>query len=314
MKVLLLETIAQDAVELLEKAGFEILENYETDISPLIDLKNIDGIITRGIGKVSKDLIDKCTQLKSIARCGIGLNSIDVGYASSKKIPVLNAPGSNAQTVAEHTLALMLTSIRNLHDSIQASKNNNWAFRNEYVGEELSGKKLGILGLGNIGLKVAHLAEAFGMEVYYWSKNKKEVTYAYLELDELLKTSDIISLHLELNVDTENILSEKALNKLKKGASIINTARAELIDNKSLIRKLDSQNIKSFAADVPMPADKEVFQKLMEHPNSYISPHTSSLTTQTYTRMCTEVVKNLILELSGEGAHPQNIANLKAIR
>ncbi len=314
MKVLLLETIAPEAVEMLSKAGFEICENYETEISPSIDLKSINGIITRGIGKVSQELIDKCPQLKTIARCGIGLNTIDVAHASSKQISVLNAPVSNAQTVADHTLALMLIIVSNLYSYIQACKENNWQFRNGYKGDELGGKKLGIIGLGNIGNKVAKLAEAFGMEVFYWSKNKKSVSYTFLELDELLKNCDLLSLHLELNEETFQILSDEALSKIKKGATIINTARAELIDNRALIEKLDKKEIQGFAADVPMATDIEVFQELMRHQNSFISPHTSSLTTQTYTRMCTEVIHNLILELAGKGANPQNIANSNALR
>jgi D-3-phosphoglycerate dehydrogenase / 2-oxoglutarate reductase len=314
MKVLLLETIAQEALEMLLKAEIEVCENYETEINPSLDLAKIDGIITRGVGKVSQNLIDSCPKLRTIARCGIGLNNIDVAYASSKNIAVLNAPGSNAQTVAEHTMALMLTAVRNLHNSINACKTDNWSFRNSYIGDELSGKKIGILGLGNIGLRVAKLADAFGMEVSYWSKNNKNAPYLFQDFDTILNTSDVISIHLELNAETENILSESALSKCKKGVTIINTARAELVDSQALLSKLNSGAIANYAADVPLPSNAETYQKLMQHPSTYITPHTSSLTTRTYTYMCTQVIENVILELSGSGANNFNFANLKDIK
>jgi D-3-phosphoglycerate dehydrogenase / 2-oxoglutarate reductase len=309
MRVLLLETIAPEALDLLLKAEIEVCENYETEINPAFDLTKIDGIITRGIGKVTQSLIEKCTNLKTIARCGIGLNNIDVVFASTKNIRVLNAPGSNAQTVAEHTLALMLTSVRNLHNSINATKTDNWPYRNTYKGDELSGKKIGILGLGNIGLRVAKLAEAFGMEVSYWSKTKKESTFRYQDFESIISTSDVLSIHLELNAETQNLLSENAQKTLKNGVTIINTARAELIDNKALLENLKTGKVGNFAADVPMPNEAEDFKKLLSHPNTYITPHTSSLTTHTYTLMCTEVIENVILELYGKGAKVGNIAN-----
>jgi D-3-phosphoglycerate dehydrogenase / 2-oxoglutarate reductase len=216
--------------------------------------------------------------------------------------------------VAEHTMALMLTAVRNLHNSITACKTDNWSFRNSYIGDELSGKKIGILGLGNIGLRVAKLADAFGMEVIYWSKNNKNGPYLFQDFDTILNTSDVISIHLELNAETENILSESALSKCKKGVTIINTARAELVDSQALLSKLNSGAIANYAADVPLPSNAETYQKLMQHPRTYITPHTSSLTTRTYTYMCTQVIENVILELIGSGANNFNIANLKDIK
>ncbi|NJK82764.1 MAG: hypothetical protein HC912_02080 [Saprospiraceae bacterium] len=140
----------------------------------------IHAIVTRGKGEVNETLIAACPDLQVIARCGVGLDNVNVDFATQKGIKVVNAPGSNADTVAEHALCLMLMLQRHLYASVQAVKQNDWQFRNRYQGDEIRGKTLGILGLGNIGSKVAHLAAAFGMHIIYWDvQPKNQVAYSY---------------------------------------------------------------------------------------------------------------------------------------
>ena len=215
--ILLLETVADEAMQLLETASdIKILKGFdEAALQHYISAERIDAIITRGKGQVRAELMDKLTSLQVISRCGVGLDNIDVSEASKRKIKVVNAPNSNADTIAEHTIALLLMLQRNLYNTITMVKENRWADRGAYVGDESHGKTLGIIGMGNIGKKVAKIATALGMKVVYWSANKEEVSYPFLEFDTLLSTSDSISLHLPLTPQTENLLNASAFSTMK---------------------------------------------------------------------------------------------------
>lgn len=161
--VLLLETIAESAHSLLEQHGQVFLADSPYSGGEIAAQHPIHAIVTRGKGDVSQQLIDQCPDLKVIARCGVGLDNVDVPHATKKGVKVLNTPGANAATVAEHTIALMLMLQRHLYQSVQAVKANDWGYRTQYQGDELNGKRLGILGLGNIGSRVAQIAQALGM-------------------------------------------------------------------------------------------------------------------------------------------------------
>ena len=156
-KVLLLETISEEAHFLLKQRCEIVGPNFPDGPE---DHGEVKAIITRGKGNVNSSLIEKCKSLRAIARCGVGLDNIDVGFASKLDIPVLNTPGMNADTVAEHTIALILMLVRQMSQSISEVQNGNWQFRKNYGGDEVRGKKLGILGLGSIGNKVAVIARA----------------------------------------------------------------------------------------------------------------------------------------------------------
>ncbi|MFN9689495.1 MAG: NAD(P)-dependent oxidoreductase, partial [Bacteroidota bacterium] len=150
MHVLLLETIEDESFELLKNEK-DIHLHLAWEGLPAADiLERIDAVITRGIGQVNRTLYDACPNMKVAARCGVGLDNVDVAEASKRGIKVINAPGSNASTVAEHTISLMLTIQRNLFEALSAVKNGQWASRSSFKSDELHGKTLGILGLGNI--------------------------------------------------------------------------------------------------------------------------------------------------------------------
>jgi D-3-phosphoglycerate dehydrogenase len=167
-RVLLLESVSRQADKLL-KAQVKVSEAASPDSGgEIAQSAAIHGIVTRGKGDVNRQLIGQCPDLEVIARCGVGLDNIDVDFATRRGIKVVNAPGSNADTVAEHTLGLMLMLQRHLYPSVAAVKNRDWDFRKGYQGDEIRGKTLGILGMGNIGKKVAKLASVFGMNVIYW--------------------------------------------------------------------------------------------------------------------------------------------------
>ena len=313
MHVLLLETIEDESFELLKNEK-DIQLHLAWEGMPAADiLEKIDAVITRGIGQVNRALYDACPNMKVAARCGVGLDNVDVAEASKRGIKVINAPGSNASTVAEHTISLMLTIQRNLFEALSAVKNGQWASRSSFKSDELNGKTLGILGLGNIGLKVANIAAAFGMKVIYWSPSKKEVPYLLVDKETLFRSADIISLHLPLNEETKDIVDEEVFNKMNQGAILINTARGALVNRDALLRALDTGKLAGYGADVPFSPPPTADDALISHPKSFITAHVSSLTATTYKNMCLSTVKNVLAVLHGQTADPQCIFNATSL-
>lgn len=298
--ILLLETVADEAMQLLEAAeNIQILKGFnEESLQHHISTERIDAIITRGKGQVRANLMDKLSHLKVISRCGVGLDNIDVSKATKRNIKVVNAPNSNANTIAEHTIALLLMLQRNLYNATTMVKENRWADRGTYVGDESHGKTLGIIGMGNIGEKVAKIATALGMKVVYWSAKKEEVPYPFLDFDTLLSTSDSISLHLPLTPQTENLMNASAFSKMKPSALLINTARGGIINQKELLIALNDKKIAGFAADVLAQEPPDTNDPLLQLENILITAHLGSLTKTTYTKMCTMTVENTLAILA----------------
>jgi D-3-phosphoglycerate dehydrogenase / 2-oxoglutarate reductase len=294
MAIFLLETVHEDAMNLLVESGIPVLHGVDNGV----DFNAVNAIITRGIGRITPQLVDQCPNLKVVARCGVGLDNIDTRYCRQKSIPVIYAPGSNANTVAEHTLAFMLAGQRNLFTAIDEVKKGNWAHRASFQSDELYGKTLGIFGMGTIGEKVARLASAFGMKIIYWSREQKPVDFEFVTQDELFTKSDIISLHLALNNDTMGIINSSAFNKMKNNCLLINTARHQIIDEEALILALNNKLIAGYAADVPMSPQPTDDHPLTSLPNAYITAHISSLTVTTYRHMCVQTIQNVLNYLS----------------
>ncbi|PIB29347.1 phosphoglycerate dehydrogenase [Maribacter sp. 4U21] len=309
--IILLETVAKEAMQLLEEApDMNIITGFdEVSLQKNIANTTIDAIITRGKGQVREKLLNQLPHLKVISRCGVGLDNIDVAAATKKGIKVVNAPNSNANTIAEHTISLLLMLQRNLYDAITMVKEGRWNERGTYVGDEIHGKTLGILGLGNIGKKVARIADAMGMNIIYWSAQKEDVPYPFLSLEEVLKNSDALSLHLPLTTETEHLINEKALAKMKTTALLINTARGKIIDQEALSKALANKKIGGFASDVLAVEPPETKESLLQYPNTLITAHVGSLTATTYTQMCVMTVENTLKILRGEAPAPNCIFN-----
>src|SRR6056297_380089 len=298
--ILLLETIADAAMQILSTAKDVIVVTGfdKTTLQQATKTHHIDAIITRGKGQVRAGLMDQLPRLKVIARCGVGLDNIDVTEATKRGIKVVNAPNSNANTIAEHTISLLLILQRNLYNAITLVKEGLWKERASYSGDEIHGKTLGILGMGNIGKKVARIADAMGMNVMYWSAQKEDVPYSFESFETVLKMADGISLHLPLTSETENLIDSRALSLMKPTALLINTARGGIIDQKALTIALENHKIGGFAADVLATEPPELNETITKHPNTYITPHVGSLTSTTYAKMCTMTVENTIALLT----------------
>lgn len=314
--ILLLETVADEAMQVLKLAeDMNILTGFdEVSLEKHITNGEIDAIITRGKGQVQSTLMDSLPNLEVISRCGVGLDNIDVEAATQRGIKVVNAPNSNANTIAEHTISLLLVLQRNLYNAITMVKEDRWQDRGSYVADELHGKTLGILGMGNIGKKVAKIADALGMEVIYWSSKKEEVPYSFKDLDTVLRTSDCISLHLPLTASTENLIDAKALAKMKPSTLLVNTARGKIIDQTALTEALYANRLGGFAADVLSEEPPAPNDPLIKLPNTYITAHVGSLTKTTYDFMCMFTVQNTLAILREEKPAENCIFNRKELR
>lgn len=307
--VLLLETITDEALVYLSN-HVNIFTAYDSaSLKKAVDTLDIHAIITRGKGLIDDTLLAAFPSLEVVARCGVGLDNVAVNEATARNILVINAPGSNAATIAEHTLSLMLMLMRNIYESAYQVKQGNWNWRNQYSGDELNGKTLGIMGMGNIGKRVAKLGEAFGMKVIYWSRSQKDSVGGYSTMDDVLSQSDVISLHLPFTMETNQLIGKDQIALMKSGALLINTARAALIDHHALLEGLNNNKISGFAADVlpeEPPASDEL---LLHHHKTIITPHSGSLTTTTYKRMCALTVQNVVAVLNGTEPDLNSIFN-----
>ncbi len=298
MTIVLLETIHPDAEALLAAHDRVILAESPADLGTHIPYTDIVAILTRGRGQIRRPLLEACPNLRVVARCGVGLDNIDVAVAQERGIAVERAPGSTTIAVAEHTILLILALARRLDHLASAVKVGNWAVRNAYEGHDLYGKTLGILGMGAIGQRVATLATAFGMDVCYWNRTPKALPYHQVDLPTLLQQADVASIHCALTPETHHLLGEWELALLKPTALLINTARGAIIDPVALRAALAANRLAGFGADVlhqepPDPADP-----LLTHERVLITPHTSALTAETYRVICIQTVQNVLAVLT----------------
>lgn len=311
--ILLLESVVDEALQELKNKS-QLFTAYQGEsISEITEKNDIHAIITRGKGQVNKALMESCRGLEVVARSGVGLDNVDVKEATSRQVKVINAPGVNAATIAEHTLSIMLLLIRNLYNSVTEVKAGNWQWRNQYSGDELSGKTLGVLGMGNIGKRVAKLGEAFGMKVIYWDKFINLPDYPNLSLKEVLQQADIVTIHVPLLPDTSGLIGKEELALMQPHAFLINTARGPIIDQSALTEVLQEGKIAGFGADVLADEPPSSDDPITKLPNTIITAHVGSLTATTYRNMCVLTVNNVLSVLEGKTVDTSCIFNRREL-
>jgi phosphoglycerate dehydrogenase-like enzyme len=306
--ILLLESLHPEAEALLASAG--PVEHARDPNEPPDDLAAVRAILTRGRGGISEALLARCPALAVIARAGAGLDNLDTAAAARRGIAVIHAPGANTNTVAEHTLALMLDLARGVTRSARAVAAGRWEERARYRGDELGGLTLGIIGFGSIGRRVAELATAFGMHVLvaeHPSRKDAPGPYQRFPLHELLPASDVVTLHTPLTPATRNLIGAAELARMKRGALFVNTARGALVDMAALRPALASGVLGGFAADVldlepPVPGDP-----LLAAENVLLTPHVASLTEATYRALCLFTAENVVRVLRSEAPDPRSV-------
>jgi len=285
VKVLICDPIHEEGLQKLTLAGFEV------DVNPSItaeELKKVvskyDVLVVRSRTKVTRDILENGVRLKIVARAGAGVDNIDVETAEKKGIKVLNTPEAPAQAAAELTIGLLLSLARQIPLADRLLKKEMWK-KKELCGWELKGKVLGVVGLGNIGEKVARIAKAFGMKILVTKRTPpppellKELEAEFVPLHELLKRSDVVTLHIPLTSQTYHFIGEKEISLMKDGAFLINTSRGAVVDENALLRALQSGKLKGAALDV-YEVEPPKDYALIKLPNVVCTPHIGAQTAE----------------------------------
>ncbi|WCE31543.1 D-2-hydroxyacid dehydrogenase [Vibrio sp. SCSIO 43137] len=264
---------------------------------------------------ISREVIDRCEQLEYIGVLATGYNVVDYEYAREKGIPVVNVPAYGTDTVAEMVFAMMFNLVRkveviscDVRDNLGWSNSGDWTYT-VFPQAELAGKTIGILGFGRIGQRVAELANAFKMKVVAYSpRGEKEVAFPveFASLDELLKQSDIVSLHCPVFPDTENLFDKQRMLKMKPGSLLINTARGQLVVEQDLAELLNSGHIAGAALDTLQQEPPLPDNPLLSARNCVITPHVAWATLDARKRITQAVADNIEAWLKGK---PVNIVN-----
>lgn len=305
--------ISKGAVARLQEVGFTVTtENVpQEDLAAFLNKEHVDVLLVRSATKVRKDLMDACPGLKLIGRGGVGLDNIDTAHARSKKLPVINTPASSSISVAELVMAHLTGLMRNLHLANRRMPNEGrTAFKDlkkQYEkGTEVRGKTLGIVGFGRIGQWTARYALGAGMKVIYTDNHATaesieleiggqpiRVGVKLVSLDELLKQSDAISLHVPAQSNGMPLIGEEELKKVKPGVVIVNTARGGSIDESALLNALNDGRVKAAALDV-FTNEPEPREDLLKHPNISLSPHIGAATAEAQGRVGDELCDLII--------------------
>lgn len=303
-RVLTSDGLQQGAIDKLVAAGIEVVnEHYNKDILGE-KLKDFDVLVVRSATKVTAEVLEKAAggRLKLIIRAGVGIDNIDLNYANTKGITVKNTPNASSDSVAELALAHMFAVTRFIGIANYTMRNGEWN-KKHYEGVELGGKTLGIIGMGRIGRSLAKKAEALGMNVIYTDLFGKQegLKYDFLELEDLLKKADFLSLHVPYDKNKGSLIGKNEFEIMKDGVYIVNCARGKVVDESALLEALNSGKVAGAGIDVfeQEPTNNEV---LVNHPKVSATPHIGAATKEAQDRIGEEVVETIVdfLNIKGE--------------
>jgi D-3-phosphoglycerate dehydrogenase len=288
-RVLVADAIAESAVAKIKAAGLEVvLRNKDTDGPIEEQIKGFDCVVVRSATKITKEVIEAADKLKLVVRAGVGLDNVDQKAAKEKGVVVQNTPEAPTVSVAEMVFALMFAMARNVTQSDISMKDERWE-KKKLTGTELWNKTLGIIGFGRIGCEVAERAKAFGMDVCAY--DVIDIGQACMERDteeidllDLIKKSDYITMHVPLVPQTKGMFGEKEFALMKKTAFLVNTARGGVVDEKALLKALNDGEIAGAALDV-FENEPPLDWKLVKHPRLVATPHLSSSTKEAQVRV-----------------------------
>lgn len=278
------------------------------------EVRQCDALLCLLTDKIDKDVINANPKLKIISNYAIGFNNIDVAYATKKGIPVTNTPGrAIVDAVAEHTIALMFAVTKRICEADQFTRQGKYRGWEPQLllGMELLGKTIGIVGLGRIGSGVAQRTKAMGMNVVYYDVKRnagfeKEFNATYLSLPQLLKTADLVSLHVPLLPTTTHLIGKKELSLMKKSAYLINTSRGQVIDEKALVLALQKKQIAGAGIDV-YEFEPQLTAGLTKLQNVVLTPHIASATIEARSEMSLDAAENILAVLRGQ--QPKMLVN-----
>jgi len=285
MKILVADDVSESGLQPLRQASFDVEKRTGLPKAELIEaLKDCEGLIVRSETKVTADILDGAGSLRVIGRAGVGVDNIDVPAATMRGVVVMNAPDGNTITTAEHTIAMLVSLARSIPQANSSLKSGKWE-RKKFIGVELQGKTLGIVGLGRIGRVVAARARAMGMNIVAYDpfiaeEQARDLEIELAPLDQVYARADFLTVHTPLTAETRGIIDREVLGKMKPGARIINCARGGLVDEEALSEAIKNGSIAGAAIDVftkePPPAD----HPLLGLDQVIVTPHLGASTTE----------------------------------
>ncbi|MCY7347974.1 MAG: hypothetical protein LH614_17405 [Pyrinomonadaceae bacterium] len=285
IKVFIDDDVNEEKLAPLRDAGFTVERRIKLSTEELAEaMMDFDGLIVRSETKVSSDLMDRLPSLRVIGRAGVGVDNIDVKAATARGIVVMNAPDGNPITTAEHTVALLVSIARNVPQAHALLQTDVWD-KKKFIGVELNGKTLGIIGLGRIGGHVAKIAKGFGMNIFAYDpfvsvEQAKDLGFEVRSLSDVFANADFLTIHTPVTNETRNIIGKDAFRQMKKGVRLINCARGGLIDENALLEAIENGTVAAAALDVffnePLPNDSP----LLNNPKIITTPHLGASTTE----------------------------------
>ena len=296
MKVLANDGLEISAINEIKKNGIYIETNHLDKEELIENIKNYDVLVVRSNTKVTSDVLEAGAKgnLKLVIRAGVGIDNIDLDYAKKVGIKVSNTPDASSDSVAELALGHMFSVARYIAVANYTMRNGQWN-KKQYKGSEIAGKILGIIGMGRIGKALAGKAEALGMKIIYADVLGKQdnLAYEFMDLDNLLKVSDYVSLHVPYDKDKGALISSREISMMKEGAVIINCARGKLVDEEALLEGLNSGKLAGAGIDV-FEQEPSKNTELINHERVSVTPHIGASTKEAQERIGKEVAAIVI--------------------
>lgn len=300
MKVLVADKLGKGGMDVLkQETGLQVDDRPGLKPEELMTIiADYDAVIVRSGTRLTKPLIEAAAKLRVIGRAGVGVDNVDLEAATKRGIIVMNTPEGNTMSTAEHTFSMLMSLARKIPQAHQSLKGGNWK-RNDFLGTELNGKTLGVVGFGRIGREVAKRALAFGMRVLVFDPfiakdSIKDLPIKISGLNDLLPESDFITVHTPLTPETKYLLNDERLKLCKKGVRIINCARGGIVEEAALLRALESGQVAGAALDVfetePPPAD----YPLLKMPQVIVTPHLGAATQEAQENVAVDVARQVI--------------------
>lgn len=314
MKVLIADQINEKGINELEEVA-EVVAQTDITNQELVDkIGDFDAIVVRSRTKVTREVIEAAGKLKIIARAGVGVDNVDVGAATEKGIMVVNAPESTSITVAEHTMGIILTLARKISLADKSVKDGKWD-KNKFMGTELAGKTLGVIGMGRIGSQVATRCKAFAMEIlvndpYITEEAASKLGATIVDRETLFKNADVITIHVPLTPETKHSIGSNEFEMMKENAFIVNCARGGIINEDDLYHALSEDKIGGAGLDV-FEKEPPVDSPLLNLDNLVATPHIGASTREAQRDAAIIVAREIKKVLSGES--PRNVINMPVL-
>lgn len=299
VRILVSDPISEEGLDIFRKAGFEVAVKVKLPPDELRkELAGYDGLVIRSGTRVTAEVLEGSGRLKVIGRAGAGLDNVDLAAATARGIVVMNTPGGNTITTAEHTVSMMMSMVRKIPQANASNRAGKWE-KSKFMGMELSHKTLGILGMGKIGSHVAHVAQGLLMNViafdpFLTEESARKAGVEPVTLEELFAKSDVITVHTPLTPETTNLISKATLSRMKKGVYLINCARGGVINEADLAQALESGQVAGAAFDVFVEEPPSPDNPLLKLDNFISTPHIGAATREAQENVALAVADQMV--------------------